>query len=311
MTEQPQKPLPKKPLPGHANDPVDHLGQTYLHLLCAANAPVELIREAVLELGAWPDATGPLTGPPLADAIDHAAPEVVACLLKLGASPRLELLRNRIFNAAGYAIQAEKPEALDAILKNGGGRHVNEPGGMGHNGAFSLAPCLHLAVEKKSARMIEALIKAGALIDARHEPDDETPLMRAARGDDANAVRLLERGGADMRLKDAKGKTALHHAIENDAHESANVLLQRGADINTKDGNGNTPLMLAARNDCLVMVNTLLSGGADPTLTNAFNQTAYNISDIYSKINVRKPLRSAEEKARQTRFEQAYKKNKR
>lgn len=84
-----------------------------------------------------------------------------------------------------------------------------------------------------------------------------TPLMMAAAGGDDQMIRLLLSRGADIRLKDHEGKSAISYAIMN-RHASMMVLLiKAGVDPNLKGDLGITPVMDAAMTDCVECLDVL------------------------------------------------------
>lgn len=73
-------------------------------------------------------------------------------------------------------------------------------------------------------------------------PGKMTPLLYAARGDHAEAARLLLDAGADINQADANGIYPLLMAISNNKMATAQLLIDRGSQINVADWYGRTPL---------------------------------------------------------------------
>jgi ankyrin repeat protein len=71
---------------------------------------------------------------------------------------------------------------------------------------------MHLA---RSAAMVHALAREGACVDS---PDTlrRTPLMSAARCQHTDVALALVQAGADVRARDALGRTAKVHAMVDD-----------------------------------------------------------------------------------------------
>jgi ankyrin repeat protein len=91
-----------------------------------------------------------------------------------------------------------------------------------------------------------------------------TPLMYAALYGDAGAVKRLLALGADVKLHDEEGATALMWAT--DDLEKTRVLLEHGADVNAKSDAERTPLMIAAsRYGSAPVMKLLLDHGASPS----------------------------------------------
>ena len=93
--------------------------------------------------------------------------------------------------------------------------------------------------------------------------------------DNKKATERLLALGADVKLVDADGDTALHGAAETGNVEIMRLLLDKGADLNAKNKQGGTPLMWAAvfGNDDAVRL--LLSRGANASLKDNDGITAF------------------------------------
>ena len=71
------------------------------------------------------------------------------------------------------------------------------------------------------------------------------PLHSAAAGRSAEIVKILLEAGADPKVKQGHGWTALHSAAQHGDADMSQTLLQHGADGSAKADNGQTPLDLA------------------------------------------------------------------
>jgi|SRR5215471_5098375 len=90
---------------------------------------------------------------------------------------------------------------------------------------------LHCAVWKGHPEMVEALINAGADVNARNENDHwgTTPLHAAAHANQAGIAQLLIDRGADLNAKDREGRTPLFHTTFHKANAVARILEKYGA----------------------------------------------------------------------------------
>jgi TonB family protein len=137
------------------------------------------------------------------------------------------------------------------------------------------------AVKADDLAKVNALIAAGADVNAKDDTGETGPLDWAARQNHLDIMKVLLAHGADPKARDFYGFTPLHHAaawggkegvelllahgadandsknsakaapIDNAIHEgneeTITLLLAHGADINARNFNGDTPLLLAAR----------------------------------------------------------------
>ena len=112
------------------------------------------------------------------------------------------------------------------------------------------------------------LIDAGVAVNAQGvEGNGDTALIRAVKGKNLDAVRMLLDANADPNLQNRKGNTALIVAADQfDAPtvELVGLLLDAGADPNLQNEEGTTALMRAAHHGYIDVVRMLLDAGANP-----------------------------------------------
>jgi ankyrin repeat protein len=109
-----------------------------------------------------------------------------------------------------------------------------------------------------------ALIDSGADLTVRNA-QGKTALHLAAersqQGKDRLVAKLLAKG-ADINTRDNAGRTPLFVAAEESDMGVATLLIQKGASVNVPRDDGRTPLMLAAQTDNLPMIRLLVDKGA-------------------------------------------------
>ncbi len=163
-----------------------------------------------------------------------------------------------------------------------------------------LGPLLIEASKNGDRDMMNVLMNGGANPDSA-DSQGATPLMFAARTRCVSCVAALLKRGADVRLKDRHGDTALDMARRAGRTRSAELILahdpekgpaalliasregladlvqclvDNGVDVNATDRDGNTALMAASETGNLDIVNILLRKGADVRARNKQGQTA-------------------------------------
>jgi len=78
------------------------------------------------------------------------------------------------------------------------------------------------AVVQGDFETVKKMVEFGS--DVNEKSNGMTPLMIASRYNRVEIVELLLKNGANINLKDAKGKTALQHAERSNAKETVAVL---------------------------------------------------------------------------------------
>lgn len=187
-----------------------------------------------------------------------------------------------------------------------GGADVNEVD-------FAYGSALHLATAIGNREIADALIAAGADLEATGEPAGAHPLHVAAQTNEAEIAALLVAKDAIVDATDSEGRTPLFVAAANGSLETAKVLLAGGADPNIKDtisgdgplhiasysghegvvelflskgvevnsisGQGGTALHYAASASRLQIVELLLAKGADPNIRDAARRTPLQVTN--------------------------------
>jgi len=127
----------------------------------------------------------------------------------------------------------------------------------------------------------EVLLKHGADINCQRKSDGATPLhVAASRGPYRNMRRMawLIAHGADVNIRRNDGSTALGVAMNKNRLDAVKYLLEHGADVNTQNKDGVTPLYYAAWRGRKEIVEMLLRNGADITVVNTYGRTAMGVA---------------------------------
>jgi hemoglobin len=127
------------------------------------------------------------------------------------------------------------------------GADPNAPDGGGHTPLYSVGNECKIA---GCGKVVHALVRAGAKVDACDGVKHCTALHMAARRGNVVVAKALLECGADIESRDTLGETPLRRSVNCDKPEVAALLLSRGADRHSKGSKGLTPL-LAARSSAM------------------------------------------------------------
>ena len=150
------------------------------------------------------------------------------------------------------------------------------------------ASLLHAATRMGYPQVVEALLIAGAEVEAR--VNGKTPLMVAAESGDQPTAGVLLDHRAFIEARDGNERVALHLAAANGCSHVVGLLLDRGADKEAKDDKMQTALHLAAADGHNPVVGLLIGRGTDKEAENREGQTALHLAAANGHIPVIKLL---------------------
>jgi uncharacterized protein len=103
------------------------------------------------------------------------------------------------------------------------------------------------AIARRQCAVVAALIGAGARVDAKNSGGATALMIAALVSDGLPMLNALLEAGADPRLRDHYGRTALFYAAERGEVRAAERLLAAGADPTVVNRRGRTALDTARR----------------------------------------------------------------
>jgi ankyrin repeat protein len=239
---------------------------------------------------AQPDGTTPLMW-----AVNHADREMVNELLKHGAKVGGRTVLGA--TTLAEAIQTNDSELVIQLLQAGADPNIgNDDDEMP----------LMLAARQGSLPMVEALVKAGAKINAREKFRGQSALMWAVANNTAGAVAVTDfliKNGAEVDFRAAAndwgnqitgepraqyrptgGLTPLLYATRSGCLDCAKSLVKAGAKIERPTPDGVSPLMNAIDAGNFAVASFLLDQGANPHLQDWWGRTALYIAiDMHSR----------------------------
>jgi ankyrin repeat protein len=179
-------------------------------------------------------------------------------------------LDEALCNAAGSGDIDRAKELIEA------GAKVNN-----HDGGDGATP-LHLAARYNQVDMINFLLAKGAHIDAK-KGYDITPLYWAVSSCYPEATEALIKAGADLEARDSHEKNTPLIAICWGGNKECGLktiafLLEAGADPDARRKDGSTALIYVARYGNVEMIKVLLKHGADPSIKRDDGMNAYQIA---------------------------------
>ena len=134
---------------------------------------------------------------------------------------------------------------------------------------------LHWVCQENYPEVVQALIDAGADIEAKDDREGCSPLLWACRpvvGQFA-VVKVLVKAGADVCVTSRKGDTCLTLAANGDTETVRTLLCMPEVDVSQSNDRGNTPLHCAVFKKRSAVVDVLIDAGADIEARNNLGRT--------------------------------------
>jgi ankyrin repeat protein len=123
---------------------------------------------------------------------------------------------------------------------------------------------LHVAVRAGDMPRVQALLHAGANVNAATRYANVTPITLAAINGDAAMIDVLLKAGADPNTANGEGETVLMRAARTGNPQAVKALIDHGADVNAHEGwFQQTALMWAAAQNHGDAARALIMAGAD------------------------------------------------
>ena len=114
---------------------------------------------------------------------------------------------------------------------------------------------------------------AAAVFVAVASASGDSPLTKAVKANDVQAVRVLMKSGTDVNVRSGDGSTPLLWAANNGSVEIARLLIANKAAVDVANDFGITPLLQASRVGDSAMVDLLLRSGANPNKAHPEGET--------------------------------------
>ncbi|KAL5216128.1 hypothetical protein ABZP36_007529 [Zizania latifolia] len=315
-----------------------HLGLTLLHhaVLCGSAGAVQTLLASGVDPEAPVKASRSSRSRPLHMAARLGQPEILQMLIGMGCDvnaraeggdaaailaarhKREECMRILVSAGADVALLNSTGESAASVSCSGGWKAgferavlgVIRSGTIPRSSDRSVFSPMMFAARCGDATVVEVLLAQPDVDVDEQDMDGCSPIMAAAKEDNVDAFRALVFAGANVKLSNKRGETAiglaqqskkrdlfeqvmlefalekgmpggfyaLHCASRRGDIAAVRHLVSTGCDVNIPDGDGYTPLMLAAREGHAAVCELLISHGGRCDIRTPRGETALSLA---------------------------------
>lgn len=185
---------------------------------------------------------------------------------------------NIIARSSPITVAAERDnlEIINILLENKADVNQNIAG----------TTALHRASAQGNVATVEALIAAGAAVNATNQLHKQTPLFDCITTASPEVVKILLKHKADVNHKDMDGNTALHYAAADGLTSIVHFLITAGASVEAINNEQQTPLIMAVENTHLNAIKLLLQNNANVVHKDKTGKTALFHAALDGQIDI-------------------------
>jgi len=208
------------------------------------------------------------------------------------------------YNRVSYGLHGEKGRVsrsyllrkvdglwrVERALKDG--EKVNTKTGKVELFVVAEGKTLYEAVAKGDQKLVKALLKKGADVNAK-DTKGVTPLVYAVAGGHEKIAKMLIDGGADVNAIANDGRRALYVAVARGDLGIVKLLVKSNADVNVKDGHNSTVLHTAAVWDRQEIAKMLIEAGADVSVIEGEGRSVLDLAQWWDSEKTARLLKAS------------------